>query len=189
MAKDLYSFQSYKAYLLERISEKSAGGHGQRTKIATALNCHIAYVSLVLRGDAHFSLEQAAALNRYLSHNEEESDYFFSLVGYCRAGTDALRAYYQKKLNTARNNRLNLKERLNYRKSLDQHDEEIYFSSWIYVATHLLLSIPKFQSPEKIAKQLDVPHSTVLHVISFLVSRGMVKQKGAKYISVDAVLR
>ncbi len=77
--KSLFEYLSYKTYLKAALENKPSGGHGFRSKIAAALGCQVSYISQVLNKEAHFSLEQAEALNSLLGHTDEESEFFSCL--------------------------------------------------------------------------------------------------------------
>ena len=67
----IWEFSSYREYLVERL-----GGEGLRTgarkELAEKISVHTTFVSQVLKGKAHFSLEQAEAINQAFDHTNEE---------------------------------------------------------------------------------------------------------------------
>jgi uncharacterized protein (TIGR02147 family) len=182
MKQTIFEYRDYKKYLSDWIHLRPRRGHGEKSRIADALRCHVAYVSQVLKGAAHFSPEQAEILNRYLNHGEEEADFFMLLVHYGRAGTRALEKYYEAKLTKAVEKRLVLKERLEFKKTLSLEDQAIYYSAWYYAAIHLLVAIPAFRDKEALARYLGISAAQVTKALEFLVVAGLVRQEGGGYL-------
>lgn len=77
MKENLFSFLSYKAYLSSKTGASNTK-RGEKTALAKALGCQPTYISQVLHGNAHLSLEQAEKANSFFSHTDDEE--FFS---YC----------------------------------------------------------------------------------------------------------
>ena len=98
MNKTIYQYRDYKKYLHDYIQSQPGKGYGFRSRIAETTHCDTAYVSQVLRQNAHFSLEQAEDLNDLLGHTQDESEYFLLLIQLARAGTPKLRARTEKLL-------------------------------------------------------------------------------------------
>src|SRR6185437_4362530 len=98
MLGSIFEFTDYKAYLRAWIAARPRAGHGEKSRIAEAASCHLAYVSQVLNASAHFSAEQLVALSDYLGQNEEERDYFLLLLSRARAGSRRLERFYDAKI-------------------------------------------------------------------------------------------
>lgn len=181
----VFEFSSYKAYLLAWIETRPLKGRGERSRIAETLRCQLAYVSQVLNGPAHFSLEQAEALNALLDHTEDEADFFHLLVQLDRAGTPALQSRVQKKIKKILNDRLVLRNRLEFEKSLSREDQAIYYSAWYYAALHIAVAVPALQTREALTRAFNLPVSRVSQVLDFLISRGLVEEKKGRYQAGD----
>ena len=180
MSNSLFDYTDYKAYLKQIISHR---GRGEKSRISVALQCHIAYVSQVLNDDANFSLEQADSLNTYLSHTEDESEFFLLLVSYARAGSTSLQKRYENRIKKTLGERLILENRLKTKKYLPQEQQSTYYSAWYYSAVHLLISIPEFQTKEKIAQHLSLPIDLVHRALTFLVENGLAQISKGRYQS------
>jgi uncharacterized protein (TIGR02147 family) len=180
MLKALFEYYNYKHYLNDYTSSKN---RGEKSKISEALRCHIAYVSQVLNGDAHFSLEQADLLNHYLGHSDEESDFFLLFVSHARAGSESLRKRFDDKIKKILKDRLSLENRLKTKKLLPPEHHGIYYGAWYYSAIHLLISIPQFQTRDKIADHLGLPMNQVMKALNFLVETGLASFFQGKYRS------
>ncbi|MBC7692194.1 MAG: TIGR02147 family protein [Methylotenera sp.] len=170
MLKSVFEYRDYKAYLREVIENR---GRGEKSRVAQALHCHLAYVSQVLNASADFSLEQADGINQYLAHSEDEGDFFLLLVSQARAGSESLRKRYEARIKKTILERTALGNRLKNQKILPNESQATYYSAWYYSAIHLLISIPGFQTKEKIAQRLRLSMSQVTKALGFLVETGL----------------
>ncbi|RYZ98604.1 MAG: hypothetical protein EOP11_20440, partial [Proteobacteria bacterium] len=146
--------------------------------MAQASGCNVTYVSQVLHGPRDFSLEQAEAASGYLGHGPEERHYFLLLVQKARAGTGALRAYFEGQLANMKAARLNLKARIGEGANLSKENQYTYYSSWIYAAVHVALSIPELQTATAIARYYNQKPGLIREVLAFLLKAGLAVEKG-----------
>ncbi|MGE3262498.1 MAG: TIGR02147 family protein [Bacteriovoracia bacterium] len=181
MKQTIYHFRDYKLYLKDWLSSQPAGGYGLRGQMAEAMGCQTAFVSQVLKGESHLSLEQADKLNPLLGHAKQESAFFLLLVQFTRAGSDSLRAHFLELIEATVERQTVLKERLSSTQKLSEEDHSVYFSSWIYAAVHSYLMIPPYQTKASIAKALRIPLRKVGTVLEFLSARGLAQQSGDHY--------
>lgn len=178
--KSVFEFRDYKAYLLSRTGP-SGTRTGKRSGIASAAKCNTAYVSQVLNGSSHFSLEQAEKIGREFGHTEEETHFFLLLVQMCRAGSRDLRAYFENQIDQILEQRLNIQKRLGMRKTLLPADQSAYYSSWYCAAIHVALSVPDLRRAEQLSKYFDLPIAKVRKTLAFLVSVGLAKEKSGLF--------
>lgn len=181
MNKQIFDFLNYKAYLKEVGKNKIYGGRGFRSRLAAALRCQSAYISQVLNGNADFSLEQAELVNGLLNHNKNEAHFFILLVQYTRAGSTSLKNYFHAQIQKVLQERVQLKDRLEYKKTLSSEDQAVYYSAWYYAAVHMLLSVPAMQAKEAVSEFLKLPMETVHSVLDFLISTGLAMEEGGRY--------
>lgn len=179
--KTVFDYRSYKSYVTDSLDDLQHAKSGQRSRLARFIPCHSAYVSQVLNGNAHFSLEQGEKINTFLGHTEEESLFFLTLIQFERAGTTSLQNLFKKQLDAMLKKRDDLKQRLTYDKTLDAINEGVYYSSWHYAAIHVLVSIPNIDSKDAIARTLKVSNKRVAEVLEFLCRVGLVAEKKGKY--------
>ena len=180
MNKSIFEFQDYKAYLLNKIG-KTGTRTGMRSGLASAVVCNTAYISQVLNGSSEFSLEQAEKANHYLGHTEEESHFFLLLVQYARAGTTALRKYFESQIKLIVEQRVNIQKRLGVKKNLSESDQATYYSAWHIAAIHVALSIPQLNRAEFIATYFDLPLKKVKRALEFLVSVGLAEEHSGTF--------
>ena len=181
MKKEIFDFKDYKSYLNNWISQQKSNGRGIKSAIAKAANCQTAYVSQVMNENAHFSLEQAVVISSYLNHNDEETQFFLLLVQYARAGNQALRQQLKNNMQKILEQRSNLKERVDIKKSLDPVDQATYYSSWYYAAIHVAVSIPNLRSLEALSEYFSLDTKTTIKALNFLCSVGLLQKKGNEY--------
>jgi uncharacterized protein (TIGR02147 family) len=181
MKLTIFDFVNYKAYLLDWIQSQPSRGHGIRRGIASSIGCQTAFVSQILKGDAHLSLEQADKLNVFLGHAQEEARFFLLLVQLTRAGTESLRSHFRIQMSEILEKRTQLRERLAVTNEISKEDRSIFFSSWSFAAAHVLLSIPGFQTRSALAQALSLSPKKVGNILDFLVSRGLAMQKGDQF--------
>lgn len=177
----VFDFVDYKAYLRFRMARMERGGRGFRSELARVVGCQTGYVTQVLSGSANFSLEQATKINKLLGHTRLEERFFMLLIDYARAGTSDLKRHFSELIEEAIASHLNLKERFQVKQALSEADQATYYSEWSYVAVHVLVSIPAYQTSESIARALDLPEAKVRRILEFLNMTGLVVEKGGRY--------
>lgn len=176
-----FNYQSYKSYLTDRLAEQAKEQAGQRSRLARAIPCHTAYVSQVLNGLAHFSLEQGDKINAHLGHSDPESLYFLTLIQYERAGTASLKSLFKQQLRDMAAQRQNLKNRLKFKKSLSIEDQTTYYSSWHYAAVHVLVSVPGMDTKPGLGELLKLPLNRVAEILDFLCQTGLLTETNGHY--------
>lgn len=177
---NLFEFADYKAYIRDWIESRPNGGRGVKSMLAEKARCHLAYISQVLTGSSHFSLEQAESLNELLEHGEDESHFFILLVEFGRAGTAPLRKHFERQIQKILDHRLQLKNRFTDKKTLTQENQAIYYSHWAYCAVHMAVLNPSLRSASVIAKYFDLSVAKTIEILDFLASVGLVKNDGGK---------
>ncbi len=188
MDKSVFDFKHYKAYVRAR-----TGAEGRKTGVksalAKALGCQPTYLSHVLHDKAELSLEQAEKLNEFFAHGKEESRYFFLLVQKDRAGTKTLAAHFQEELDEILRRRMILNRRLEFGETLNEQSQGVYYSSWIYAAVHIALTVPELRTREAIAAYLHLPVKRVTDVLEFLCAVGLAVARGGHFETGTAHVR
>ncbi|MGK5085638.1 TIGR02147 family protein [Bdellovibrionota bacterium FG-1] len=176
----VFDYQDYKEFL-RAVLATSGEGRGLRSKLAKTLRCQTAFISHVLNGSIHFSLEHAIHIGEFLKFSQEEAHYFMLLLQYGRAGSKTLEAYFQKQIQAIHEKRQVVRERIQVKQGLSKEDQVTYYSAWYYAAVHVLTSVPGFQDKAKIAAQLKLPLELVAEILEFLCSTGLAIQVGADF--------
>lgn len=177
--KGIFEFKNYRAFLAERLNSPRSK-RGLKTAFSKAIQIQPTYLSQVLKGIAHLSLEQAAAMNLYFSHSPEESHFLLLMVQKDRAGTPQLRQYFQDQMTEVLNRRLVLTKRLGTQNALTEEDKSKYYSSWVYSAVHIAVTIPNLREKEVLSKFLGISIKRLNEVLEFLATTGLVSIQGAE---------
>lgn len=178
---NIFEFLDYKPYLRQWISSRPAGGRGEKSRMAKKIQCQPAYITQVLNGSAHISIEQAEALNALLEHTEDEFDFFMLLVQRARAGTHTLARYFDRKIQQVHNQRLVLKNRLTHKKTLTREDQATYYGHWAYCAVHMAVLVPKLRTQQAIASHFGISLEITASILEFLESAGLVSKQGGLF--------
>ena len=183
MKNSIFDYKDYKSYLIDALNARAEEHEerGVRSRLAEAAKCHTAYVSQVLNGRAHFSLEQAELVSRFLGHSKDEAAFLLLLVQHNRAGTATLKVHFDEQLKSLAEKQLVLKNRLEFQKTLGREDQATFYSSWHYSAVHVLVSVPGCNTERGIAKYLNLPIPKVTEILDFLQSVGMVTKNEGRY--------
>ena len=184
-SKSIYEYKDYKIFLKSFIESRPSGGHGEKSRIAAALQCHNAYLSQILQDKADLSLEQAFLLSQYLRLNADEGDYLLLLVQYARAGQRDLKKYWLDKIQAIESSRSLIKNRIAYdKKVISPADQTLYFSQWYFSVIHLMIATLKgFSRIEAIEKALPLSPSVIIDALQFLEKSGLIQKEGEDYLA------
>ncbi len=181
MKKNLFEYNDYRSYLRDALP--TAGeARGARTKLALELGVQKGFISSILHGNAELSLEQAYRTSVFLSHTEEEREFYLLLVQKDRAGSKDLESHFEKKIKSIALKRREIKERIQVKATLSESDQLTYYSSWHYTAVHMCLRVPTTQTLHSISNYLRLPTKRVSEVLEFFIKTGMAEQKGDTYL-------
>lgn len=179
MADSVFEFSSYKTYL-RRLGDTRPRGF--RKALAEATHCQTAYISQVLNGDYHLSLEQAEAATRFLGFMREEARCFVLLVEIERAGTPTLKQFFSAQLEELRERHLQIKDRIGVSNVLSDTNQAHYYGSWHFAAVHMAVTIPAMRTRKELGKALRISPRKLGEVLEFLTSVGLVSQDGERYL-------
>jgi uncharacterized protein (TIGR02147 family) len=177
---NIFEFKDYKVFVRKELKSRPKAGHGQFLKIARTLGVHTTMVTHVFRGELHLNPEQSIGLADYFGLNELETEYFMMLVQFARAGNRRTKQYFETRISSLREKAQILHTRLEMKNSLDEKDQAVFYSSWLYSAIRLLSAIPKFQSRSAIAEELNLPLAKINRALEFLLSRGLCTERESK---------
>lgn len=177
----VFDHLSYQSYLCAVIRSLPKRGHGFRIQMAKCMRCEPGYVTRVLKGRSHFSVEQAESLGDLLNLSTEELSFFLLLVEYARSGTKRLQNFKKKQIDEIIEKRLDLRNRIPAELPFDLERQTRYFSHWHYTAVHVLVSVPEFQTKEKILGRLKIPPKRLGEVLEFLLQSGMIVSEAGRY--------
>jgi len=177
--KSAFDYKDYRSFLKAALPVAGLS-RGSRNRLAEALNCQKGFVSQVLSGRSHFSLEHGIKICRFLDLSGSEEEYFLLLLHKDRAGSKDLEKFYDKKLMEAAERRKQIKERIRASSDLSVEEQMTYYSSWHYTAIHMCLMIPDLTSRVSICSFLNLSSSAVTKVLDFLLQVGLAQESGDK---------
>ena len=176
----LMEFLDYKEYLKSLEQERSTFQRGFRSRLAETLACQKAYVSQVFNTHAHFSLEQGLKVSELLRHSENETRYFLLLVEFARAGTENLRTYFKSEIEKMREKNLDIKGRVRDAMTISVEQQNIYYSSWLYSAVQMMVSIQDYKTISQVSSGLGIEEKVISEIVLFLISIGILKEENGK---------
>ena len=178
---DLYKYTDYKLYLKDKFYTFPSHGHGIQAKVAEVCSCNPSYISQVLNGAPHLTLEQTVAISDWLGLNKLEGKFFLTLVQKAKAGSQALKKIFQEEAEELRVSSLNIKKRVRSEADLSTDEQATYYSEWSYAAVHVALTVPSLRSTDAIADHFQFPLKKVNKILKFLTSVNLAKQEGDKF--------
>lgn len=177
----LFEHTSYKKFLQERLKSMPRRGHGELRKMAQALRIHTTRMSQIYRGNVHLSFEQAAELCHYLGLTQNETEYFFCLLQFERAGSQNLKKTLLKQMERYRQSSQEVVNRVHRDKILNESEKSFFYSDWIYSGVRLATSIKQFQTIDGLSARFQVPREKLREILDFLVSTGLCVQEDDRY--------
>lgn len=173
----MFEFRDYKDYLRKAIEARPNAGRGLRLGLAKSIGCPVSHISQVLNGNSHFSMEQAEGANEFFGHTDEEANFFLLLLQLARAGSPALRKRLEAQLDQLMKKRMVLKDRLGVKEGVSEENQAIFYSSWLYGAIHVAVTIEKMQTKEAIARYFGLSLKRAGEILEFLAATGLISKK------------
>jgi len=178
---NIFDFLSYREYLKSWIEEARKAKTSNLTRLSEVAQVHPTFLSQVLGGSKDLSLEQAAFVSEFVGHTKLEQDFFFTLIQLERAGTGALKKYWQEKKSAIEAEKNKLSQRFHKHKELSEEQRAIFYSSWMYVAAWAYTAIDDGQTLTQIAERFRITRDKVEEVLSFLVQSGLCNEASGVY--------
>jgi uncharacterized protein (TIGR02147 family) len=179
--QNIFEFSDYRKYLSVWLKHAKQTKSSTLTKLAEVAGVHPTFLSHVLTGNKHLSLEQAALISEYMAHTKLEQDYFVIIINLDRAGNEKLRRYWQEKKSQLETQKNKLSERFEKHRQLSSEERAEFYSSWLYVATWVSTSINDKQSVSQIAERFHITREKAQEVLHFLTKTGLCKEKDGMF--------
>lgn len=180
MNASIYDFRDYRLFLRSWL-EHQPSRRGQQAKLAQAAGISSTLMSLILKGDKHLTLEQAGELADFLTLNERETDYFFTLVSLGRAGSANLNNKLRAKVRALQEQSQKLSERIDKVSVLSDETKATFYSNWLYTAIMNLVAIEGLQTSAALAQYLNLPPDRLVPVVSFLREHGLIVLRNGRF--------
>ena len=176
---EIFSFQTHTEFLENIFNDKQAE-RGLLSRASEALGVHPSYLSRAIKGENNLTPDQGFALGQWLGLEELEREYLSILIQKDRAGSHKFKESLQAKLDGIRESKNDIGRDFKAQVAPNLA-EATYYSSWLYSAIHILMTIEEFNSVAKISKALKVSDSEVENGLKVLVEMGLVQQKNSKW--------
>ena len=178
---NIFEYTAYRIYLKAWLERAKHEKTFNLSRLAEVANVHVTFLSQVILGAKHLSLEQAARLSLHFGHTRLERDYFFVLVHLDRAGTQVLKEYWLEKKTEIEGQKNKLSERFHKHHELTDQQRAIFYSSWLYVAIWACTSIDDGQSLNQVAERFGISRAKAEEILVFLVAAGICTEKRGKF--------
>ncbi|WP_413585003.1 TIGR02147 family protein [Bdellovibrio sp. HCB274] len=170
-----YDYTDYKLFL------KSKLVRGSQVQLAEHIGVQPAFLSQVLRGKPHLSLEQGVLISEFYDLSELEQEYFMLALQYGRSGSTKLSSYFLKRMQNHRNQHQSAQAVIGKHETLDDVTKSIFFSSWKYALIHVLTSIPSGRQHELLKKTSGLSEKEIENTLNFLMKSGLVEKKNDRW--------
>lgn len=188
MNDSIFNYKSYKKYLSALVGPKTQRS-GLRSKFSRILSCQTTYISQVIYGSAHFSLEQANKISDFLRHSAGEKEFFFTLILKERTSDKMLGVFFEDKLKKQIEQRLILTKRMDQQEKLSKEMESIYYSSWQFAAVHIALTVPALRTIHSLSTNFGITNTRVSAILDFLCQAGLAKFENGQYFPLKSHIR
>ncbi len=168
---NIFTYGSYKKFLKSIIAENK-DIRGVQSLIALSASCQKTYLSQVLSGKSQLTPEHAIGIAKLLKLTQDETDYFINLVHFERAGTPELQKYYELKLESLIINTQKI-EKVVISQELSILHKTIYYSSWIYPAIHVALSVPHLRTVSALSTKFNLTADETIYYLKQLEDMGL----------------
>ncbi len=178
--KSVFAYDGYRPFL--RDCFPSAGeARGQRQALARELGCQTSFLSQVLTERSHMSEEMLLATCSFLRLNHDELDFVLLLHRYERAGSAALTAHYEKKIEVVRREQSQVETALANQENLSGDEQTRYYSTWLYSAIYIATMLKSEMTLASLSRLLIVSEAEVSRAAEFLVEVGLVRKNGLTF--------
>ena len=177
----LYDVSTYRDYLRQHF-ESAGERSGVKSKFASAIGIKSSFLSQVLSEQAHLSLEQGERANGHLSHSVDESHLFLLMIQRDRAGSPSLKAYFDEQISKSKKKK-SVRNLLKTSSEISKEARATYYSSWLFAAMHVAVTVPELQSRRALKEYFDLSSSRLNEVVDFLIRSGLVEEKKGRLMS------
>lgn len=183
----VFQYLNYVKFIGDSIESHSAV-YGYKAQIAEAAQCQRSHLSLVLKGKAHFSLEQAVGVADFLKLDWKEKNFFVLLVQFARAGTSELKEFVRTQIEEQIKAQENLTQRIAEKTVLPEEKSAVLYSSWEPLAILIALSIPEKRSLSALSEHLQLKTEHVERVLAQLQGIGLAENHGYEWRATEHTL-
>ncbi|MEO0335733.1 MAG: TIGR02147 family protein, partial [Pseudomonadota bacterium] len=176
----VFEFDDYKSLLARLGKDKSILGKGPLRRIAEKLNVNSTFVSQVINGDKHLSVDHGYSLCGLLGLNSLQTDYVVTLIQKDRCGSIQTKRYFQKKLRELKSEAQKISNYVSEHTQLNPVEQSVFYSDKVYSSARLLTGIEKYEDLEALRQRLNLSKKELTEVVEFLVSAGLCRKTGKR---------
>ena len=180
MNKTVFEIKDYRLFFRQKTEDK-AGAWGSKSKLAKAVGCQLPFISQFLNGKAELSAEQVFRAADFYSLSEEEKEFLILLHQRDRAGTTELKKYYSEKIEKINQARLTISTRLGQDHALNEKERSLYYSSWIYAAMHMAVTISGLNNRDQLRKIFKIGSKQFNNALKFLTDTGLIVESQGQF--------
>ncbi len=173
--KDLYNLDNYISVIKAQISNNE-DLRGYQSLLASKAGVHSSYFSRVLGEQVHLTPDQAARLANFWDFNPDQIEYFIGLVHFARAATKELKQSISRQLLSIVKRNEDLTKRIEDTAKITDDGFGIYYSTWYFVAIHMLLTLKDYSNVAAVAQRLSLLPETVSFVFNTLERLSLIEK-------------
>ena len=186
MKVNVFSYLAYVDFIKEMIkSHKSV--YGYKAALADSAVCQRSYLSQVLAGSSHLTVEHAANLSDFFEFNDLEQEYFLNLILLARAATSLkLKSILEKKIFQMQQDQENILNRIVEKKEvLSDEAAAIFYSNWSYLAVLIATTIEDLRTVKKLAARLNLKEAYIEKLVVDLQRLGLLKNVSGAWVATN----
>ncbi len=179
----VFEFADYKSFLRKRIALSDQRGFA--TRLAEASGCQRSYFSAVLNGDVHLLPDHLFGICEFMEMPDNEREYLFLVLDHNRASNLEYRRHLAKKISEKQTAWKDFKNRLKNESlpvSAPSQSQQFYYSSWLFAAIHIAVSIPRYGEMGNLVEYLGISPELAKFHLDKLQEMELVEKKGTKWI-------
>jgi uncharacterized protein (TIGR02147 family) len=131
------------------------------------------------------SLEQADLVARFMAMSESEHEYFLLMVNHERAGTAPLKRHFEKQLAQLKKKVEQISELVpkSQREQLSGEEQALYYSSWIYAAVHMAVTLQATLTAKELGEKLQLSETHIQTILRQLETMGLLTYDGDRWVA------
>lgn len=178
---NLFEFTDYRKFFLSFIKSQEKT-HGFKSVVAEKCGVQLAYLSNVLNEKSDLNIEQAYQFCQGLRFSENETQYFILLVQYARAGNGSLKKFFLNQIQDFKHRQQKISARLEGdSKVISDEFKNLFYSSWIYAAVQVALTLPELKTPQHLAQHFKCGVDHMTEILNELEVMGLVRKNLGVY--------
>ena len=182
MEIDLFDLESYKDFLKAYIDKNRK--RGLVSELAKAAGCDRTYLSQSLNSKVQLTPDHILGISNYMGMGDSEQNYLLHLNLFERSNSESAKKVLKKQMDSIKKQNQFLSEKIQDTENpfeLSDEDKNIYYSSWLYQAVHILSAIDSYQESQKIADKIGLKLSQTKAILNQLETMGLITKTGKKW--------